>query len=100
MCLVVRRERDGMRRYVHLATGNYNAVTARIYADLGFFTGDADIAEDVSDLFNALTGYSRKRQYRKLLVAPVNLREEIIAPHRPRDRAPSRDTAAAASRSR
>jgi polyphosphate kinase len=78
MCLVVRRERDKLRRYVHLATGNYNAVTARIYGDLGFFTCDSEIAEDVSDLFNALTGYSRKRQYRKLLVAPVNLRAEIL----------------------
>jgi polyphosphate kinase len=78
MCLVVRRERDRLRRYVHLSTGNYNAVTARIYGDLGFFTCDPDIAEDVSDLFNALTGYSRKRQYRKLLVAPVNMRDEIL----------------------
>ena len=78
MCLVVRREREGLRRYVHLATGNYNTVTARAYGDLGFFTCDPDLAEDVSDLFNALTGYSRKRQYRKLLVAPVNMREEIL----------------------
>jgi polyphosphate kinase len=78
MCLVVRRERDKLRRYVHLATGNYNAVTARVYGDLGFFTCDAEITEDVSDLFNALTGYSRKRQYRKLLVAPVNMRAEIL----------------------
>jgi polyphosphate kinase len=78
MCLVVRRERDGLRRYVHLSTGNYNAVTSRIYGDLGFFTSDSDIAEDVSDLFNALTGYSNKRQYRKLLVAPVNMREEVL----------------------
>jgi polyphosphate kinase len=78
MCLVVRRERDGLRRYVHLGTGNYNAVTARAYGDLGFFTCDPEIAEDVSDLFNALTGYSRKRQYRKLLVAPVNMREEVL----------------------
>jgi polyphosphate kinase len=78
MCLVVRRERDGLRRYAHLATGNYNVVTSRVYGDLGFLTSDSDIAEDVSDLFNALTGYSRKRQYRKLLVAPVNMREEII----------------------
>jgi polyphosphate kinase len=78
MCLVVRRESSGLRRYVHLATGNYNAVTSRLYGDLGFLTCDPEIAEDVSDLFNALTGYSRKRQYRKLLVAPVNLREEIL----------------------
>ena len=78
MCLVVRREREGLRRYVHLASGNYNAVTARAYGDLGIFTCDPDLAEDVSDLFNALTGYSRKRQYRKLLVAPVNMREEVL----------------------
>ena len=78
MCLVVRRERDGLRRYVHLATGNYNTVTARAYGDLGFFTCDSEIAEDVCDLWNALTGYSRKRQYRKLLVAPVNMREELL----------------------
>ena len=100
MCLVVRRERDGMRRYVHLATGNYNVVTARVYGDLGFFTSDPSIAEDVSDLFNALTGYSRKRQYRKLLVAPVNMRDEIIRAHRPRDRGSPQATAAAASPSR
>ncbi len=56
MLLVVRRERDGIRRYVHMSTGNYNAVTARIYTDLGFFTSDPDIGADVSDLFNALTG--------------------------------------------
>ena len=78
MCLVVRRERDGIRRYVHLSTGNYNADTARSYADLGLFTCDEEIAGDVSDLFNSLTGYSRKSQYRKLLVAPVRMREEIV----------------------
>jgi polyphosphate kinase len=78
VCLVVRRERDGIRRYVHLATGNYNPITARVYADLGLFTCDSEIADDVSDLFNALTGISKKRDYRKLLVAPVALREEFI----------------------
>ncbi len=67
MCLVVRREADGIRRYVHLGTGNYNPVTARIYTDLGLFTVDPEIATDVSDLFNALTGYSRKTD---LLAAP------------------------------
>ncbi|MSP24465.1 MAG: polyphosphate kinase 1 [Myxococcales bacterium] len=77
-CLVVRRERDGIRRYVHLATGNYNPTTARIYTDIGLFTCDREIADDVSDLFNALTGISRKRDYRKLLVAPVGMREEIV----------------------
>ncbi len=79
ICLVVRRERDGIARYVHMSTGNYNAVTARIYADLGFFTSDPDIGADVSDLFNALTGYSHKVKYRKLLVAPDLMRKEILA---------------------
>jgi polyphosphate kinase len=79
ICLVVRRERDGIARYVHMSTGNYNAVTARIYADIGFFTSDPDIGADVSDLFNALTGYSRKVKYRKLLVAPDLMRQEILA---------------------
>jgi polyphosphate kinase len=79
VCMVVRREHDGMTRYVHLSTGNYNATTARVYTDLGYFTVDPEIGADVADLFNALTGYSRKVVYRKLLVAPVNMREEIIA---------------------
>ncbi len=78
VCLVVRRERDGIRRYVHLATGNYNPVTGRIYTDLGLFTSDPDFAEDVSDLFNALTGYSRKDEYRKLLVAPGRMRRQLL----------------------
>ncbi|MEE2777720.1 MAG: polyphosphate kinase 1 [Acidobacteriota bacterium] len=78
MCLVVRRERSGIRRYVHLSTGNYNVVTSRIYADLGFFTCDEAIAEDVALLFNTLTGYSRKQAYRKLLVAPSHMRGEIL----------------------
>ncbi len=75
--LVVRREGNGLRRYVHLATGNYNAVTANLYTDIGYFTCDPEIGEDVSDLFNYLTGYSAKRDYRKLLVAPINLRERM-----------------------
>jgi len=79
ICLVVRRERDGIARYVHMSTGNYNAITARIYADIGFFTSDPDIGADVSDLFNALTGYSRKVKYRKLLVAPDLMRQEVLA---------------------
>jgi polyphosphate kinase len=78
VCLVVRRERDGIRRYVHLATGNYNPATARAYGDLGFFSADPELAEDVSDFFNALTGYSRKERYRKLLVAPGRMREELL----------------------
>jgi len=79
MCLVVRREAGGIQRYVHLGTGNYNPVTARIYTDLGYFTTDPEIAADVSDLFNVLTGYSHKQEYRKLLVSPVTTRTEILA---------------------
>ena len=60
MCLVVRREPDGMQRYVHMGTGNYNPLTSRIYTDLSYFTCDTAIAADIADLFNALTGYSRK----------------------------------------
>lgn len=78
MCLVVRREPDGLRRYVHLGTGNYNPVTARIYTDLGLLTSDPDLTADVSHLFNALTGYSRKDEYRKLLVAPGNMRDMLL----------------------
>ncbi len=78
MSLVVRREDTGITRYVHLGTGNYNPVTARIYTDLGYFTSDPDIAADVSDLFNSLTGYSCKEIYRKLLVAPASMRLEIL----------------------
>jgi polyphosphate kinase len=77
LALVVRREQDGLRRYVHLGTGNYNATTARIYTDLGLLTCREDIADDASDLFNRLTGYSRQQTYRKLLVAPVNLRDAL-----------------------
>ncbi len=78
MSLVVRREAKGLRRYVHLGTGNYNPVTARIYTDLGYFTRDPDIAADISDLFNALTGYSQKQTYRKILVAPSGMRDQIL----------------------
>jgi polyphosphate kinase len=77
VCLVVRREGDVIRRYVHLSTGNYNAVTAHLYTDLGLFTADPDIGADASDLFNYLTGYSAKSDYRKLLVAPINLRKNL-----------------------
>lgn len=79
LALVVRKENDGIRRYVHLGTGNYNASTARLYTDLGLLTCREDIGADVSELFNFLTGYSRQRHYRKLLVAPVNLRENMRA---------------------
>lgn len=75
IALVVRKEGEHIRRYVHLATGNYNAITAQMYEDIGMFTCDEDIGADATDLFNYLTGYSEKKDYRKLLVAPINLRE-------------------------
>jgi polyphosphate kinase len=75
--MVVRKEGEGIRRYLHLGTGNYNAVTSRIYEDLGLFTCDEKMAEDVTDLFNYLTGYSTKQAFKKLLVAPINLRSEM-----------------------
>lgn len=77
VALVVRQEKNTLRRYVHMSTGNYNPVTARIYTDLGFFTANEDFGADASDLFNYLTGYSRQVRYRKLLVAPVNLRKTM-----------------------
>jgi polyphosphate kinase len=76
--LVVRREGDELRRYVHLGTGNYNILTARTYEDYGLFTADPDIGADVADLFNFLTGFSRPQPFRKLLVAPFTLREGLI----------------------
>ncbi len=79
LCLVVRKESDGIRRYAHLGTGNYNAQTARAYTDLGLFTTHPAIVEDVSDLFNYLTGYSNRRDYRELLVAPLSLRAQLTA---------------------
>jgi polyphosphate kinase len=78
MCMVVRREGGVLKRYIHMSTGNYNTVTSRIYTDISLMTTDVDIGADVGDLFNALTGYSRKRRFRKLLVAPGNIRTEII----------------------
>lgn len=75
--MVVRQEGEGIRRYLHLATGNYNALTSRIYEDLGLFTCDDDMGADATDLFNYLTGYSTKQEYRKLLVAPVSLRKKL-----------------------
>jgi polyphosphate kinase len=78
LCMVVRREKDGIRRYMHLGTGNYNASTSRIYTDFGMFTCDQEIGDDVAELFNFLTGYARIERYRKLLVAPVTLRVSII----------------------
>jgi polyphosphate kinase len=76
--LVVRREGDGVRNYVHVGTGNYNAKTARLYEDFGLFTTDRKLTADVADLFNSLTGYARPRDYRKALVSPQYLREGII----------------------
>jgi len=76
--LVVRREGDGIRHYVHVGTGNYNSETARLYTDLGLFTADEDIGGDVADMFNFLTGYARPEGYRKVLVAPNHLREGVI----------------------
>jgi polyphosphate kinase len=78
VCLIVRREPEGIRRYVHLGTGNYNVVTSRIYTDVSYFTCDPAISHDVSDLFNSLTGYSRKNTYSKLLVAPTTLRQQLL----------------------
>jgi polyphosphate kinase len=75
--LVVRREGDAIRRYLHLSTGNYNSVTAQLYTDIGMFTCDDAIGADCTDLFNYLTGYSAKVDYRRLLVAPVGLREAL-----------------------
>ncbi len=76
--LVVRREPEGLRRYVHLSTGNYNPTTARIYTDLGLFTARPEYGEDVSELFNLLTGYSHGHSWKRLLVAPLGLREKVI----------------------
>ncbi len=77
--LVLRREGDAIRPYLHLATGNYNVVTAHAYTDLGMFTARPELTADAIDLFNYLTGYSAKRDYQRLLVAPVNLRERFEA---------------------
>jgi len=77
VALVVRREQDKIARYVHISTGNYNAITAHLYTDIGIFTANEKVADDVSDLFNYLTGYSGKTDYQELLVAPVNLRQRL-----------------------
>ena len=79
MCLVIRKEADGIVRYAHLGTGNYNPTTARLYTDLSYFTCDPAIGGDVADLFNAITGYSRKSDYQKLIAAPTALRNQILA---------------------
>jgi polyphosphate kinase len=77
--LVVRHDTDGLRRYAHIGTGNYHAVTAQMYEDLGLFTADEDITADVADLFNYLTGFGEPQHFRKLLVAPFTLREGLVS---------------------
>jgi len=77
LCLVVRQEGDGIQRYVHTSTGNYNPETAKVYEDVGYFTADQEIVSDVSDMFNYLTGYSNQKEFRALLVAPVQLRTRL-----------------------
>jgi len=79
IALVVRREADGIRRYVHIGTGNYNSRTARLYTDFGLLTCHPDIGADVSEVFNLLTGFSRQREYRRLLVAPATLKDRFLA---------------------
>jgi polyphosphate kinase len=78
LVLVVREERGGLKRYVHIGTGNYHSGTARLYTDMGLFTADRVLCDDVSHLFNTLTGYSRFDQYRKLLVAPKTMRRRFL----------------------
>jgi polyphosphate kinase len=78
VALVVRREGETLRRYVHLATGNYNPITSNFYTDLGLLTADEEIGADATELFNFLTGFSRQKEYKKLLVSPVSLREKTI----------------------
>lgn len=77
ICLVVRQEGGGLRRYLHVGTGNYNAHTSRLYEDIGLLTSDDVLGADISDLFNYLTGYSRQKSYRRLLVAPHGLRQRL-----------------------
>jgi polyphosphate kinase len=79
LCLVVRKEANGAQRYVHIATGNYNRATSHVYTDLGLFTADPEVLDDVTEIFNALTGYSNRREYKQLLVAPMNLRQAFVA---------------------
>jgi polyphosphate kinase len=76
--LVIRREGDGVRHYLHIGTGNYHPTTARLYTDFGLLTCDEQIGADVADMFNSLTGFARPRRYRKVLVAPAHMRESII----------------------
>lgn len=78
MTLVVRRESDGVKRYVHMSTGNYNAITAKLYTDIGYVTSNPEICSDVSDVFNYLTGYSKQTDFNELIVAPINMREKFL----------------------
>jgi len=78
LTMIVRREQDRLKRYLHLGTGNYNPATGKIYTDYSLFTVNERIANDVAELFNALTGYSRHTGYKKLLVSPINTRKRII----------------------
>ena len=93
ICLVVRREGSGLRRYVHMGTGNYNPSTARIYTDFSYFTDDPSLAEDASDLFNHLTGYSEQEEYEQLLVAPNPCARASCASSRSRRRRQKREPA-------
>src|SRR5690606_34577363 len=77
--LVVRREGDQVRNYVHIGTGNYHSTTARLYTDFGLFTADPEIGADVAERFNLLTGYSRPADYRRVLVSPHSMRSSILA---------------------
>jgi polyphosphate kinase len=77
LCLVVRQEPDGIQMYLHTATGNYNPETAKVYTDLGLFTADPDIVADAAEIFNYLTGYSNQKEFRRLLVAPIQLRARL-----------------------
>ncbi|MBI5081849.1 MAG: polyphosphate kinase 1 [Chloroflexi bacterium] len=79
IALVIRKEGDSIRRYIHVSTGNYNTQTAQTYTDIGMFTCDKEIGADATDLFNYLTGYSEKTNFRKLIVAPINMRARMEA---------------------
>jgi polyphosphate kinase len=78
LCLVVRDEKDGLRRYAHIGTGNYNPDTARLYEDIGLFTADPELTEDAADVFNLLTGYSRQAEFGTMLVAPETMRPHLL----------------------
>jgi polyphosphate kinase len=79
LVMVVRREKEHIKRYVHIGTGNYNPKTARLYTDFGLFSCREELGADLTDIFNYLTGYSRQKEYRQLLVAPVNMRDRFLS---------------------